>query len=117
LKIVAGASMFVLRRLPACLALLLLGALSLRLGAPFLAALPLTFLLLVALFLPWRKVQLGMNGLLWAGALAWVAMLAVRVNARLAEGRPWLRLAAIFVVVSLFTAWSAWMTRQRRQEA
>jgi hypothetical protein len=44
-------------------------------------------------------------------------MLAVRVNARLAEGRPWLRLAAIFVVVSLFTAWSAWMTRPRRQEA
>lgn len=109
--------MFVLRRLPALFALLMLGALSLRLGAPFLVAVPLTFVLLVVLFLPWRTVQLGMGGLLWVGALAWLAMLAVRVDARLAEGRPWLRLAAILLAVSCFTAWSAWMTRARGQEA
>jgi len=109
--------MFVLRRLPALFALLMLGALSLRLGAPFLAALPLTLALLVTLFLPWRSVQRGIGVLLWAGALAWLAMLAVRVDARLAEGRPWLRLAVIFLAVSCFTAWSAWMTRPRRQEA
>jgi hypothetical protein len=109
--------LFVLRRLPAVLTLLMLGALSLRLGAPFLAVLPLTALLLGAHFLPWRELQCGMAGLLWAGALAWLLMLVLRVGARLEEGRPWLRLAAIFLAVSLFTAWSAWLIRERRQEA
>ena len=48
--------MFVLRRLPACLALLMLGALSLRLGLAFLVTVPL-MLVLVLLFIPRALLQ------------------------------------------------------------
>ncbi|HCZ33277.1 MAG TPA: hypothetical protein DHV93_07365, partial [Holophagaceae bacterium] len=63
--------MFVLRRLPALLALLMLGALSLRLGLPFLVAVPLTLAALVLLFVPKAAIQASLALLLGAGTLAW----------------------------------------------
>ena len=103
--------MFVLRRLPAFLALLMLGALALRLGLALLVALPCTLLLVALLFIPKAAVQTTLSGALWLGALAWVGTAWLRVNERLALEQPWHRLAAILGSVALFTAWSAWLLR------
>ncbi len=103
--------MFVLRRLPAFLALLMLGALSLRLGLAFLLAVPLTLALLVLLFIPKAVVQTILGAVLWVGCLAWIGMAWLRVGERLAAGLPWMRLVLIFGGVALFTAWAAWLLR------
>lgn len=108
--------MSILRRLPALVALLLLGALALRLGLPFLLAVPLTAILLVALFTRPRAVQMTLAAILWAGALAWVGMGWMRVQQRLAEGLAWNRLALILGAVALFTAWAAWLLHPRKAE-
>jgi hypothetical protein len=108
--------MFVLRRLPALLACLLLGAMSLRLGLPLLVAAPLTMVFLVMLFIPKAAMQTVLANLLRAGALAWVGMAWLRVQQRLAEGQPWLRLAMILGAVALFTAWAAWLLRGTKNE-
>lgn len=109
--------MFVVRRLPAFLALLMLGALSLRLGLPFLLVLPLTLALLVLLFIPAIVVQTILSGLLWGGVLAWALMAWARVQERLAFGAPWLRLALILLAVAAFTAWSARLLRAGEKRA
>jgi hypothetical protein len=106
--------MTVLRRLPACFALLMLGALSLRLGLPFLLAVPLTILLVVLIFVQQIRIQRGLTILLALGALGWLAMLVARVQERLAFGAPWLRLAFILGAVAIFTGWSAWLLRPRK---
>lgn len=105
--------MFVLRRLPAFFAVLMLGALTLRLGLAFLVAVPLTCLVLVLLFLPGRAVQTAISTLLGAGGLAWVAMTWIRVQERITLGQPWLRLTIILSTVALFTTWAAWLTGPR----
>jgi hypothetical protein len=104
--------MFVLRRLPALVALLLLGALSLRLGLLLLVAAPALLVLLVLLFIPRAVVQTLLGAVLWGGGLAWVGMAWLRVGERLALGLPWVRLALIFGGVTLFTAWAAWLVRR-----
>lgn len=104
--------MFVLRRLPAFFALLMLGALSLRLGLGFLPAILLTLALVVTLFLPRKWAQVTVASLLGGGSLAWVGMTLVRVQQRLQLGEPWMRLAVILIGVALFTAWSAWMLKR-----
>jgi hypothetical protein len=109
--------MFALRRLPALFALLMLGALSLRLGLAFLVAVPLTLALLILLFIPKAVIQTMLAAVLWGGSLAWVGMAWMRVNERLAGGLPWMRLAAIFGAVTLFTAWAAWLLRGKPAEA
>ena len=103
--------MFVLRRLPALLALLMLGALSLRLGLHFLVAVPLTLAALVLLFVPKAAIQASLALLLGAGTLAWAGTAWMRVQERLALGAPWLRMALILAAVALFTAWAAWLLR------
>jgi hypothetical protein len=103
--------MTVLRRLPACFALLLLGALSLRLGLPFLLAVPLTLLLVALVFVPQAWAQGGLAVLLALGALGWIAMLVLRVQERQAFGEPWQRLTIILGAVAMFTGWSAWLLR------
>jgi hypothetical protein len=97
-----------LRRLPAALSLLMLGALGLRMGLPMALDLPLVALLLAAL--AWRRprARRGLAGLLALGALAWLGVAWMRVQERLALGLPWHRLAAILLAVALFTAASAW---------
>jgi hypothetical protein len=109
--------MFVLRRLPACLALLMLGALSLRLGLGFLAAVPLTLMFQVLLFIPRALPQTAASAVLWIGSIAWLGMAWVRIQQRLGEGLPWMRLAIIFGAVALFTAWAAWLLRGKTKEA
>ncbi|MFN7957395.1 MAG: hypothetical protein U0P46_03575 [Holophagaceae bacterium] len=109
--------MFVLRRLPALLALLMLGALSLRMGLAFLVAVPLTFALLILLFIPRAALQVGLAAVLGCGSLAWVGMAWLRVSERLATGLPWTRLAVIFGAVTLFTAWAAWLLRPAKRPA
>lgn len=99
----------VLRRLPAALALLGLGALALRLGLPFVLAVPVTVGLLGLLFLPKALVQTSLSVLLGLGSLAWTNLAWVRVQERLALDLSWLRLALILGAVALFTAWAAWL--------
>jgi hypothetical protein len=106
------AAMSLSHRLPACVALLLLGALSLRLGFPFLLAVPMTLLLLVLVFIPQAWIQITLMATLALGTLGWIAMLVVRVQERMALGEPWTRLAIILGAVALFTAWSAWLLRR-----
>jgi hypothetical protein len=103
--------MFVLRRLPACLAFLMLGALSLRLGLGFLTAVPLTLILMALLFVPRTIPQTIASAVVWGGSIAWVGMAWLRIQQRLGEGLPWMRLAVIFGAVALFTAWAAWLLR------
>jgi hypothetical protein len=109
--------MSLLRRLPALFALLMLGALALRLEAPILVALPLTLLLLVLLFLPQPLLQGILAGLLWLGALAWVGMAWMRAQQRLVEGLPATRLALILGGVAVFTAWAAWLLSTKAEGA
>ena len=106
--------MFLLRRLPALVALLMLGALTLRLGSPLLVTVPLNLLLLVLLVIPRALLQTVLSAMLWVGALAWLGMAWVRVNERLTLGQPWIRLVTIFGAVTLFTAWSAWLLREKK---
>jgi hypothetical protein len=108
--------MFMLRRLPACLALLMLGALTLRLGLGLGAAVPLTLLLLALLFIPRAIPQTIASVVLWAGSIAWVGMAWLRIQQRLGEDLPWMRLAIIFGAVALFTAWAAWLLRGNKKE-
>lgn len=109
--------MSILRRLALLLTLVLLGALSLRLGLPLPVAL--VGLLgagsLVFLRRPWAQVALA--GGLALGSVAWVGMLGWRISERLALGRPWLRLACILGAVAAFTAWSAASAWRARKEA
>ena len=108
--------MFMLRRLPACLALLMLGALTLRLGLGLGAAAPLTLLLMVLLFIPRTIPQAIASAVVWGGSIAWVGMAWLRIQQRLGEGLPWMRLALIFGAVALFTAWAAWLLRGKTKE-
>jgi hypothetical protein len=106
--------MFLLRRIPALLALLMLGALSLRLGLALPVAALLALACIVLLFTPKPPTQTLASALLWVGALAWIGVAAQRISERLAGGLPWLRLALIFAGVALFTAWAAWLLRTKQ---
>lgn len=104
--------MFVLRRLPALLALLMLGAHFLRFGHTPLVLLCLA--LLVPLFIPRLWAQVLVRWTLALGALVWLWTLVEDVRQRLAFGEPWLRLALILGAVAAFTGWAAWMTRPEK---
>ncbi len=103
--------MFVIRRLPALLAILMLGALAMRLGLPIVAVAPFTVVLLVLLFFRQATIQTVFSFLLYGGSLAWVGMIWLRVHQRLADGLPWIRLSIILGAVALFTATSAYLLR------
>lgn len=104
--------MSILRRLPALLALLMLGAHFLRFGQWPLVLLCLA--LLVPLFVPRRWAQVLVAGALALGALVWLWTLVGDLQQRLAYGEPWVRLVIILGGVATFTAWSAWLLRPRR---
>ncbi|WP_243303057.1 hypothetical protein [Geothrix oryzisoli] len=105
--------MAVLRRLPALLALLMLGAHFLRGGETPLVLLCL--LLLVPLFVPRPWAQATVRWALALGALVWLWTLTGDVRQRLAFGEPWLRLVFILGAVAAFTAWAAWLLRDKRR--
>ena len=106
--------MFVLRRLPALLALLMLGAHVLRFG--HLALVLLCLALLVPLFIPRPWTQALVRWALALGAMAWLWTLVEDVRQRLAFGEPWLRLALILGAVAAFTAWATWLLRAGTSE-
>lgn len=106
--------MFALRRLPALLALLMLGAHFLRFGQLPLVALCLA--LLMPLFVPRPWAQAVARWALLLGALVWLWTLVDDVRMRLAFGEPWLRLALILSGVALFSGWSSWLLRTRETE-
>ncbi len=101
--------MYALRRIPALLSLLLLGAHFLRFG--HLLWVGLCLVLLGPLFVPRAGAQSTVRWALTLGALVWIWTLVSDVRERLAFELPWLRLVAILGAVALFTAWSAWLLR------
>lgn len=107
--------MFVLRRLPALFALLMLGAHFLR--AQDLLLVGLALALLVPLFIPKPAPQAAVRWALALGALVWLWTAIQGVRQRLAFNEPWLRMALILWAVAAFTAWSAWLLRNRKAEA
>ncbi len=99
------------RRLPALLALIVLGAHAVRAGLPPALAVILTVALIAMLVAARPGLLTAVAAALGAGAILWVRVLWVTVNDRLAEGRPWTRLAAILGAVTVFTVAAAWLIR------
>ncbi len=99
--------MSILRRIPALLSLLLLGAHFLRFG--HLVAVGLCLALILPLFLRSAGARRLVRGALALGALLWVWVLVQDVQIRLAEGAPWVRLLCILGAVALFTGGSSWL--------
>ena len=101
--------MSILRRIPALLSLLLLGAHFLRFG--HLVAVGLCLALILPLFLRSAGARRLVRGALALGALLWVWVLVQDAQVRLAEGAPWVRLVCILGAVALFTGGSSWLLR------
>lgn len=87
------------------ISLLLLGAHFFRDGAWPLAAACAVLVFLLAWRRPW--VPRLLQAALALGTVEWLWTTFVLVQERVAEGRPWMRLAIILGVVSLVTAASA----------
>jgi len=104
-----------LRVLPAQFCLLLVAVLAMRLGFPLIMIVPLTGMLMVALFIPWAEVRFLMTGVLALCTLIWTIMTVMRVELRMAYDQPFLRLAAILGGVALFNAWAAWLVWSSRR--
>jgi len=114
-----------IRRIPAVLSALLLGAHFLRGGDLAWTGISLTLPLLLFVRSPWaiRVVQVS----LVTAAGVWVLAAVEIARMRLAEGRPWIRMACILGAVMLLSLWSAWLLqglpprqshpRQDRQQA
>lgn len=90
-----------LRALPACLALLLLGAHLLRLGDFGPVLLCLALLPLAFVRRPWAR--LALQAVLALAALEWFRTLLVLRAGRMALGLPWMRMALILGAVAAFT--------------
>lgn len=104
-----------LRILPAQFSLLLITAHFMRLGFPMLLVLPLMVLLMLGLLVPWSQFRAILTLPLAVYSIIWALTTWNLVGARLAEGQPWMRLAAILSAVTLFTAWSAWLVWDSRR--
>ena len=98
-----------LRLVPPALCIVLLAALCMRLGLPLIMIFLLTAMLLTALVVPWTEVRRLLAGFLALESLMWGVVAIARVRVRLNYGDPWIRLVAIFVAVSAFCLWSAWL--------
>lgn len=98
-----------LRLVPPAFCIVLLSALCMRLGLPLIMIFLLTVMLLTALVIPWTEVRRLMAGFLALESLMWGVVAIARVRVRLNYGDPWIRLVAIFVAVSAFCLWSAWL--------
>jgi len=103
------------RVLPAQFCLLLVAVLAMRLGFPLIMIVPLTGMLMVALFIPWAEVRFLMTGVLGLCTLIWGVMTVMRVELRMAYEQPFIRLAAILGGVTLFNAWAAWLVWSSRK--
>ena len=94
------------------LSFLVLGAHFLREGALWLVIACVALIALLAWRRPWvpRLVQAALA----LGAVEWLRTAAMLIQQRMAEGRPWLRLAAILGAVAIVTAASAWTVERLR---
>lgn len=96
---------------PAVLAFLLLGAHFYRAGLAWLV--PVCVVLAIVACVPRRwAATVGQLALL-LGTLEWVRTLFSFAGARVAQGRPVLRLLLIIGAVIAFTLWAAWLLRSR----
>ncbi len=103
------------RILPAQFCLLLVAVLAMRLGLPLIMIVPLTGMLMVALFIPWAEVRFLLAGVLGLCTLIWGVMTVMRVELRMAYEQPFIRLAAILGGVTLFNAWATWLVWSSRK--
>ena len=94
------------------LSLVLLAAHFVRAGSPFVAALPVAMLLLLAVRRRWaaRLVQV----VLWLGAFDWLVTLLDSAKWRLLSGQPVIRLVLILASVTVVTAASTLVFRHAR---
>lgn len=99
--------MFILRRIPAVLSLLILAAHFLRSGSFILLGSVLGLLLL--LFVPRRWARITVQSGLGLGVLEWLRTLTVLAMARRELDQPYLRLAIILGAVAAFSSLSAWL--------
>ncbi|MBP7127037.1 hypothetical protein KBD49_11805 [Myxococcota bacterium] len=99
-----------IRRIPAILSGMLLAAHFLRSGDLPLVVLSVLFPALLWVRRPWalRAVQGAL--VTAAGIWTWTAIETARM--RIAEGRPWLRMACILGAVALLALASAWVIRR-----
>jgi len=104
-----------LRVLPAQFCFLLIAALFMRLGFPLVMILPLLVMLMLGLLVPWSQFRALMTLPLALATLLWLAIAYGRVQERLAEDRPWIRLASILVGVAAFNGWAAWLVWTSRR--
>jgi hypothetical protein len=95
--------------IPAVLAFLILGAHFYRAGLAWLV--PVCVALAAITFVPRRWAALAAQAALVLGALEWVRALFGFAGARVAHGRPVLRLVMILGSVLVFTLWAAWLLR------
>lgn len=91
--------------LPAILSLLVMAAHTMRMGTPFLMAIPLAVIL--ALVWPRKWVARTAQIVLILGGLEWIRATLVYVAARQNHDMPWIRLAIILGSVALVTLLSA----------
>ena len=107
--------MYVLRRIPACISVLLLAAMVLRQGVPLVLVFGALVLAWTALLVPWPPgLQRALAIAIGTMSLPWLLMTWVRVDERLFKGESWARLLAILLGVAAFTAWSGWLLAPRR---
>jgi hypothetical protein len=104
-----------LRRVPALVALLVLGAHAVRAGVPLPLALGATLASIALLFVDRPLAGTLVAAVLWGGVATWARVAFVRASERLAEGRPWIRMVVILGAVALFTAWAATLVRRPRR--
>ena len=107
--------MSVVRRVPAVLSFLLLGAHFYRAGLAWLV--PVCVALAGVACVPRRWAVVFAQVALVLGALEWVRTLFAFAGARVAQGGPVLRLVLILGAVVVFTLWSAWLLRARTRVA
>jgi len=104
-----------LRVLPAQFCLLLIAALFMRLGFPLIIIGPLLLMLMIGLLIPWSQFRALMTLPLAVTTVVWALIAWGRVQERIAETRPWIRLAIILFGVAAFNAWAAWLVWSSRK--
>lgn len=102
----------ILRAIPACLALFLLGAHFFRAGSVILAAVcaALPLLMLVRRRIALRVLQFALA----SGVTIWIHTAVVLTRMRMQLGAPWLRMLLILTAVALFTGWCVWLLNAKR---
>jgi hypothetical protein len=100
--------------LPATFAFLLFAAHLWRAGFAPVAALAVALAVVTFVRRPWAALVAQVA--LLAASFEWVRTLFAFVAERIAQGRPWTRLAVILGAVTAFTLLAAWLLRTARAQ-